>query len=450
MKKESVLFLMTLSFFTGCSTLSQNDVFDSVNELTTVRGSENLQWIKTPAEAQSVHESVNHLLSQSLTQKNAVRIALINNRSLQQTYEQIGLSQSELVQAGLMSNPLLGYSIGRGGGVTTSTLSVDVAFLDLLWIPLRRELGGLALEETKFRVGDEVLKTARDTKKAYVDARIAQEKMALYRSVLTSHEASLQLAIRQHTAGNLSKRDFLKIQNAYEQARLESMKLGRENAMVREALTKILGLYGMQTNYVLDTQPFVLNAPLMSDKGLEGVAIVNRLDMNTAIKALDYAAVQAGYTKKTRLLHEVELSGESEKTTNADRFNTFGIKIPLPIFDFGQGLTSKAQALYNQSLHHLYEVAITIRSEVRIGYAQARYTYDMAREYDEVIVKTNQQILQETQLFYNGMLDGIYELLDDQRRYGQVKIEALEALGEYKKAQADLEYTLGGDYNGTK
>ncbi len=37
-----------------------------------------------------------------------------------------------------------------------------MVFLDLLWIPFRRELGGLALEETKARVGDEVLKMARD------------------------------------------------------------------------------------------------------------------------------------------------------------------------------------------------------------------------------------------------------------------------------------------------
>jgi cobalt-zinc-cadmium efflux system outer membrane protein len=61
-----------------------------------------------------------------------------------------------------------------------------------------------------------------------------------------------------------------------------------------------------------------------------------------------------------------------------------------------------------------------------------------------VIVKTNQQILEETQLFYNGMLDGIYELLEDQRRTGEAKMEALDALGEYKRAQADLEYTIGG------
>lgn len=436
--------LAALFILSGCSTISQKEAFDSLNQLTLEQGGKNLQWIKTPQEAASVDESVRALLSEPLTQENALRIMLINNRALQQTYESIGIAQSELVEAGLMRNPLLGYSIGRSNGVSTSTLSVEVAFLDLLWIPLRRELGGLALEETILSVGDSVLRSARDAKKSYIDARLAEEKVALYRSILKSHEASLQLAVRQYTAGNLAKRDMLKIQESYERARIESIKLARENAAAREALNKTLGLYGVQTHYALSTEPFTLMEPAVSEPGLEKRAIINRLDMRSAMKSVDYAAKQAGYSENTRLLDEVELSLESEKTTDEKRFNTFGIKLPLPLFDFGQARVSKSQAIYNQSVHRLYESAVNIRSEVREGYAHLRYTYDIARSYDEVIVKTNQQILEETQLFYNGMLDGIYELLEDQRRAGEAKMEALDALGEVQKAQADLEYTIGG------
>lgn len=436
--------LATLFILSGCSTISQKEAFDSVNQLTLQQGSKNLQWIKTPQEAASVDESVRALLSEPLTQENALRIMLINNRALQQSYENIGIAQSELVEAGLMRNPLLGYSIGRANGITTSTISVEVAFLDLLWIPLRRELSGLALEEATFTIGDMVLRSARDAKKSYIESRIAEEKVALFRSILKSHEASLQLAVRQYTAGNLSKRDMLKIQDSYEHARIESIKLARENATARESLNKILGVYGEQTHYTLSTEPLTRLAPAVSEPGLEKHAIINRLDMRSAMKSVDYAAKQAGYSENTRLLDEVELSVESEKTTGEKRFNTFGIKLPIPLFDFGQARVSKSQAIYNQSVHRLYEMAVNVRSEVREGYAHLRYTYDIARSYDEVIVKTNQQILEETQLFYNGMLDGIYELLEDQRRAGEAKMESLDALGEYKRAQADLEYTIGG------
>lgn len=436
--------LAALFIFSGCSVISQKEAFDSVNQLTAEQGVKNLQWIKTSQEAKSVDESVRALLSKPLTQEDALRIMLINNRALQQSYENIGIAQSELVEAGLMRNPLLGYSIGRGNGVSTSTISVEIAFLDLLWIPLRRELGGLALEEAILTVGDSVLRSARDAKKSYIDARVSEEKVLLYGPILKSHEASLQLAARQYTAGNLSKRDMLRIQESYERARIESIKLSRQNATAREALNKTLGLYGEQTYYTLSTEPLKRIEPAVSESGLEKRAIANRLDMRSAMKSVDYAAAQAGYSEKTRFVDELELSLESEKTTAEKRFNTFGIKLPIPVFDFGQARVSKAQAIYNQSVHRLYEQAVNIRSEVREGYAHLRYTYDIAHSYDEVIVQTNQQILEETQLMYNGMLDGIYELLEDQRRAVEAKMEALDAQGEVQKAQADLEYTIGG------
>ncbi len=195
---------------------------------------------------------------------------------------------------------------------------------------------------------------------------------------------------------------------------------------------------------MIDTQKTNLPTTFLEEKGLERQAILQRLDMAAIMKEVDYAAADAGFTQKTRFLNEAEISLESEKSTDEKRFNTFGIKVPIPIFDIGQGRLGMAQARYNQSLHHLYETAVNIRSQVRERYAAYRYAYDIAKEYDERIIKSNQQILEQTQLFYNGMLDGIYELLEDQRKTVEAKIEGLQAIGEYQKALADLEYTTGG------
>ncbi|MFA6187934.1 MAG: TolC family protein [Sulfuricurvum sp.] len=443
----SFVTLLTLS---GCSTISQKDVFLSMESLTADRGVKNLKWIKNEDESKEIEDSVQALLSKPLTQEDAVRVCLLNNRSLQQTYERIGIAQSELVQAGLLSNPLVGYSVGRGNGITTSTLSVEFAFLDLLWIPLRRELGGLALEEAKLSVGDEVLKMVRDTKINYIDARVAEEKAALYDEVLKSYEASVQLAVRQMSVGNLSKRNFLKIQDAYAHARLESMRFHRDLAMARESLNKMMGVYAQQTHYTLSDEPLTLPSKMKENTHLEDLAMRNRLDISAAQKAVEYSASEVGYTGKTRLIDEVQISGQSEKKTNENRFNTFGIKIPLPLFDMGQGRVSRAQSNYNASVHHLYELAVNTRSEVREAYAKTRYAYDMAHEYQDSILDVNRDILKETQLFYNGMLEGIYELLEDQRRYTETKMEALSAMGEYQKERSNLIYTIGGENNATR
>lgn len=449
MRKVVVFSFAAAVLFSGCSTLSQSDVFDSMNQLTASKGSGELTWIKSAKEEEAVRSEVERLLKEPLSEENAVRITLINNRALQQTYEQIGISQSELVQAGLMSNPLLGYSIGRGGGIRQSGVTLELAFLDLLWIPLRRELGGLALEETKLSVGDTVLQTLRDAKKRYIDARVAEESVRLNDDVLKSHEVSLQLATRQYTAGNLSKRDVLKIQDEYAHARLESIRLNRESAIAREALNKLLGIYGEQTYYTLSKEPLSLGNQPRENGALERIALEHRLDFASAQKRVEYAAKEAGYSEKTALLDEVSVELGSEKSTGESRINSIGVKIPIPIFDMGQGRLSRTQSLYNQSVQNLVSLAVNIRSEVREADATARYNYDMASEYQDSIA-INRDILEQTQLYYNGMLDGIYELLSDQRRYRDTKIESLKAIGEYQKAQADLIYTLGGENNATQ
>lgn len=442
--QKTLLSLLAAAFLSaGCSTLSQDEAFRSMERMTAERGAGELKWLKTSRESDEVQTTVKGLLASPFNEENAVRIALINNRTLQQAYARIGIAQSDLVQAGLMSNPLLGYSLGHGGGASRSTITLELAFLDLLWIPLRKELGGLALEEAKLSVGDEVLQTVRDAKKRYIDTRIAAERVRLNGEILKSYETSLQLAIRQHTAGNLTKRDYLKIEDDYYHARLESIRLNREYAAAREALNAEMGVYGDQTRYSLSGEALELPNQPLENGMLERLAMENRLDIAAAKKAVDYAAAEAGYTKNSRLLQEVTLEAQREIGSAGEQFTTYGFKIPIPIFDVGQGRVSKAQARYNQSVHHLNELAVTIRSQTREGYAKLRYDYDIAHEY-QAIAKTNHAILEQTQLYYNGMLDGIYELLADQRRYSDAKIQSLVAIGEYRKSYADLTYTVGG------
>lgn len=438
---KSVLFFSgaVLLILSGCSVTSQEDAFRSVNDSV----KKDLVWIKTPEQAREVETRVYALLAQPLNEENAVRIALINNRTLQQTYEEIGIAHAELVQAGLMSNPILGYSLGRGGGMTTKTLTVELAFLDLLWIPLRRELGGIAFEEAKLRVGDEVLRTVRDTKKAFIEARIAQEVAAIQDERLKSNEASAQLAIRQFTAGNLSKRDRLKIQESYAHVRTEAIKAHQNAASAREELNKMIGIYGLATRYTFGKEGWTLTEPPASSEVLERTAIENRLDVAAAKKRLEYAAKEAGITENTRLLDNLTLEYEREKSTGEANKNTLGVKIPLPIFDMGQARVGMAQVRYNQRYHQLYALAVNVRSDVRRSHAALRYAYDIAREYRETIVGLNQGILEQTGLFYNGMLDGIYELLEDQRRLSEAKIASLEAMAEYQIAAADLAYAVG-------
>ncbi|QLH35699.1 MAG: hypothetical protein HWD61_05805 [Parachlamydiaceae bacterium] len=57
-------------------------------------------------EEEAIQCFIQELLSQELSVDQAVQIALLNNPKIQAAFEEIGVARADLIQAGLLSNPL--------------------------------------------------------------------------------------------------------------------------------------------------------------------------------------------------------------------------------------------------------------------------------------------------------------------------------------------------------
>ena len=75
---------------------------------------------QTPFVDREVEALVEGLLSQELSPESAVQVALLNNRRLQATYEDLTVAQADLVEAGLLRNPIFDLEVrfAEGGGGT--------------------------------------------------------------------------------------------------------------------------------------------------------------------------------------------------------------------------------------------------------------------------------------------------------------------------------------------
>src|SRR5687768_4984889 len=69
-------------------------------------------WEQGSQEQEEISRRVSELLREGLTAERAVQIALVNNPGLQETYEGLGVSQADMLQAGLLTNPRFGLSLG--------------------------------------------------------------------------------------------------------------------------------------------------------------------------------------------------------------------------------------------------------------------------------------------------------------------------------------------------
>lgn len=91
----------------GCATPPRDQGFSDVAAAVQERTGQTVTWHQTGPDDAAVTHHVHALLAAELTPESAVRIVLLNNPRLHATYQALGVSQADLVQAGLLRNPTL-------------------------------------------------------------------------------------------------------------------------------------------------------------------------------------------------------------------------------------------------------------------------------------------------------------------------------------------------------
>src|SRR5207248_9126501 len=95
-----------------------------------------------------------------------------NNRELQATFVEIGIAEADLIEAGLLKNPIFAGDArfpNRSPSGTDIEMSIAQEFFDLLVIQLRKKVAAAQLAKTELRVGSRILKLTAEVKTAYHD-----------------------------------------------------------------------------------------------------------------------------------------------------------------------------------------------------------------------------------------------------------------------------------------
>ena len=102
-------------FLSGCASMALNAGFQDVRA--TSKSGIRSRYFGTmePNWTRKQQEKLRSLLKGKLTADDAVQIALLNNRDLQAVYSDLGVAQADLVQAGLLSNPIFDAAVHVSG-----------------------------------------------------------------------------------------------------------------------------------------------------------------------------------------------------------------------------------------------------------------------------------------------------------------------------------------------
>ena len=437
----AALALIALS---GCATLSSDGGFGPVEQTVKGRLGKEVKWARSDADRDAIDRRVAQLLEQPLSADDAVQIALLNNRGLQASFAELGISEADRVQAGRLPNP--GFSFGRltqGSGLEIDR-SIQFNLARLLMLPTINQIESRRFEQTRGAVALSVLSLASETRKAYFLAVAADETGRYMLQVQTAAEAGAELARRQAQAGNWNKLQQAREQSFYADAALNLARSEQARSTARERLTRLMGLWGPQTDFRLPERlPDLPKAP--NDlPDIEQTAMAQRLDVQAAKLGTEQVAKNLGLTRATRFINVLEVGAVRNSYNDAPTQRGYTISVELPLFDWGDARVAKAEAVYMQAVNRAAETAINARSEVRGAYKNYRTSYDIARHFRDEIVPLKKRISEENQLRYNGMLIGVFELLADARSQITSVNGYIEALRDFWLAQADLDMALIG------
>lgn len=437
-----IILIAIIVSVSGCSVVNTTESFNEIQLKTDEKINSKIVWNQDEQKAKEVDIAVKKLLSKTLSVSDTVQIALLNSPSLQATYEEIGIAQADLVQAGLLQNPV--FSIERR--LSGKSLELDIAqdFIDVLFIPLRTKVAENTLEATKRKVASEVIEHASKTKLAYYELQSHMQELEMLQKVSQAMDASALVAKKIFHAGNIIELEMQNEQNLANEARIDLALAENDVIQERERLNVMMGLWGKNINWEIEKR---LANPLKEDPdgtGLERLAISERLDLAAERKRLDAFGNNINLSGYGAMISEAVINLHSEIEPDGEVTRGPSLQIPIPIFNQGNPQRVKALAIFRQKAAHFMQHSIEIRSEVRAKFSKMRTARKRTEFYQREVLPLKAKILEQTQLQYNGMFMSIFQLLQAKRDQIEAGRNFIDALKDYWIARTELELAVGG------
>lgn len=430
----------------GCSTVSNEAVFSDVaGNVNHALNAEVFKITSQNSENESARK-VTELLRKNLTPDSAVQIALLNNRALQATFEELGIARADVLEATSLPNPLLLVS-GRfptGGGRTNIEFGITENFLSLLYRPLQRSVAQSALNSAKARVSYEVMRLASDVREAFYELQAAKQDNELLATSLKASEASYVASKQIHDAGNNTDLDLYNDTVLYQQTKLELARSETQVRVLREKINSLLGLWGGDTSWKIADRLPELPATEVNLTDIEKRALSNRFDLMALKEDIEASAKFLGVAVPLSVFNAAEVGIDSERDTDGSWVTGPNFSVPLPLFNQGEGVKARAASQYRATVFRYYELAVRIRSEARVArdaVVSLRQQIDFIKQ---VLIPLRNSIVKKTQMRYNGMLLGVFTLLMTKQAEIDAGRQYITALKEYWLARSKLEFAIGG------
>ena len=387
------------------------------------------------------------ILSRPLTEEAAVKLALLGNASVRASYERLGIARADLLQAGLISNPVFSASLKSFSAGPEVELGLAQSFVDIFFLPLRRRVAVEELAAAQAVVAKDLVRLVYDVRRGFVRIRGAQDVTKIRREGLAAVLSARDLMKKLHEAGNVRDADLTVEEVGATRAQIGvdlAELLGRE---AREELNVLLGLGSADPGWRLEGSLPAL-PPSTITAAVEDRALGASLDLLEECARVRAAMVSAGLAQRQGGLSHFDL-GAVGKREASDGAWGFGpeISTAIPIFDTGAAKVLAASARTREHLARHAQLSVEIGAAARRLLDRVTTLRARERAMRETYLPLRSRLVNETTQAFNAMQIGAFDVLDAKEAESDARREHAETLTSAWLARLDLGELLAGSLN---
>ncbi len=304
-------------------------------------------------------------------------MAVVVSPALRALRDQRGVARAQLVQAGILPNPQIGYTVDQLHGGNAATLDpslVNGRSLGLSWeiTSLLTHRDNIAAARATADALD--LSVAWQEWQAAQDARLRafrllslEQRLPLAREIENDLGENVRLIQRALSLGQKTASDLTAATLAWTQAQSDRLALEQQANADRTALDLALG-QPAGSPLRLKSEPWPLDMGVASDRATLAARLLDGLEK----RRLDLVALRLGYESEEATLRaaikaqfpKVGLSFARANDTSDVRTRSYGVSVDLPIFDRNQGQIAIGRATRQQLFDEYVARVAEARAEV--------------------------------------------------------------------------------------
>jgi cobalt-zinc-cadmium efflux system outer membrane protein len=379
-----------------------------------------------------------------LTVRQAVTVALQNNRQLRVDLEGIASAKTDLAQSGLLPNPVLSASFGRNdiGPVSAFSLVQDLV---ALWMrPSQTDAAGAALRAQVETVSDHALRLAADVRAAHARVVFGQRATGLMQAQLALIQRAIDVAQARLDAGDGTQLDVNRLREELlsAQADLDTQQLDLQTG--RRELLALLGMAeaGAEWQAADETGP-ALDLTGLTETDAVSRAKRLRLDVQAALSVYEQRRHELTSASRGQI-PDVAVGLDYDKDEEGLITRSFELSIEVPIFDTKEVGVAKAESDARAAAADADRVLQEAVKQTRSAFLALQANQHLASFFREQILALARENLDDAQKSYDAGESDLTVILDTQRELSDAQLKLNDLELNVATSAAELEYVVGG------